>query len=173
LRIPFDHALKEAIAVQTLSLDMPGARLSLAQLLAAQGRNQEAQALLREGLNRIPADGEMHYALGLLLAQDGKTEESRDSLQKAAKWLPRHARVHYNLGLALQQLGQTRSAEQALLRAAQADETDADIAYALAAWYYKRQQYKETRIWVEKLKHAYPSDPRLAPLERALGGRAH
>ena len=173
LRIPFDHALKEAIAVQTLSLDMPGARLSLAQLLAAQGRNQEAQALLREGLNRIPADGEMHYALGLLLAQDGKTEESRDSLQKAAKWLPRHARVHYNLGLALQQLGQTRSAEQALLRAAHADETDADIAYALAAWYYKRQQYKETRIWVEKLKHVHPSDPRLAPLERALGGRAH
>lgn len=205
LRGPLDRAVEEYIAVQSLALDMPGARLNLAvlyentgqlvlaeqhyrgalkldpdfsparlnlaQMLAGQGRIRDAQAVLAEGLARIPTMGEMQYALGLLLAQDGQTLASLAALQKAARLLPLRARVHYNLGLAYQQTNQSGAAEQALLTAARVDTTDADLPYALAAFYFRGHQFKEARVWVEKLRQVQPGDPRLAHLEQALGGR--
>jgi predicted CXXCH cytochrome family protein len=205
LRGPFDRAMQEYMAVQSLSLDMPGARLNLAvmyentgqpglaeqhyrgalqldpdfsparlnlaQMLAGQGRIEEAQGVLKDGLARVPVVGEMQYALGLLLAQDGKVQASIDALQRAARLLPLRARVHYNLGLAYQQTGQNKAAEQALIAAARADETDTDVLYSLAAFYYRGQRFKETQIWVDKLRHTQPDDRRLANLEHALGQR--
>jgi predicted CXXCH cytochrome family protein len=205
LRGPFERAVKEYLDVQSLSLDMPGARLNLAvmyqntgrsdlaeqhyrsalmldpdfsparlnlaQLLAVQGRVQDAQSLLREGLSRVPNIGEMQYTLGLLLAQDGKTKDAIAALQKAAKMLPQRARVHYNLGLAYQLAGQPQAAERALLAATRADDADADVLYALAAFYFHQKQYKEAKTWTDKLKQAQPDDQRLIPLERALNAR--
>jgi predicted CXXCH cytochrome family protein len=202
---PFDSAVNEYMAVQRMSLDMPGARLNLAvmyqntgqpelaeqqyrgalmldpdfsparlnlaQMLAGQGRTRDAQAVLREGLARVPAIGEMQYALGLLLAQDGQTKDSLAALQKAAKLLARRARVHYNLGLAYQQAGQTKAAEQSLLTAARVDEVDADVLYALAALYFHGQQFKDARVWADRLRQVQPGDQRLLRLERALGAR--
>ena len=199
---PLDVAVKEYIAVQSLSLDMPGARLNLAvmyqntgnislaedqyrgalkldpdfsparlnlaQMLAVQGRVRDAQSVLKDGLTRVPAIGEMQYALGLLLAQDGQTKDAVVALQKAARLLPLRARVQYNLGLAYQQTGQTKAAEQALLAAARVDESDPDVIYALAAFYFHGQRLKEARIWVDKLRQVQPGDQRLVNLESAL-----
>ena len=158
-----------------LDPDFSPARLNLAQMLAEQGRTHDAQAVLRDGLSRVPAVGEMQYALGLLLAQDGQTKESLVALQQAAKLLARRARVHYNLGLAYQKAGQTKAAEQSLLVAARAGEmdatADADVLYALAAFYFHEQQFKNARVWADRLGQVQPGDQRLLRLERALGAR--
>jgi hypothetical protein len=58
-----------------------------------------------------------------------------------------------------------------LVAAARADEADADVLYALAAFYYHGQRFKEARIWADKLRQVQPVDARLAHLEQALGQR--
>ena len=51
-------------------------RFNLATLLNRQGRNAEAESVLRAGIDRVPDDGELHYSLGLLLAEEQRLDEA-------------------------------------------------------------------------------------------------
>ena len=126
--------LAEAEYRTALTLDpwFTPARFNLANLLNQQGRNQEAETVLREGLERVPDEGELHYSLGLILAEEGRLEESVASLGRAAALISNRARVRYNYGLALQQAGRLAEAETALLEARAVDASDPDTLLALA-----------------------------------------
>ena len=108
------------------------ARFNLATLLNRQGRNAEAETVLRAGIDRVPDDGELHYSLGLLLAEEQRLGEAAESLGQAAALIPERVRVAYNHGLALETLGRLAAAEEAFLEANRRDAEDPDVLRALA-----------------------------------------
>ena len=134
------------------------ARFNLANLLNAQQRNAEAEAVLIGGLGYAPEEGDLYYALGLLLAEEGRLDESVERLGQAAG-LTNRARVPYNYGLALQQVGRLDDAEAALRRARSLDEADPDIVLALARLLMARQRWEEARGFARALVRLVPTAP--------------
>ena len=134
------------------------ARFNLANLLNGQQRNPEAEAVLREGLEYAPDEGELHYSLGLLLAEENRVDESVESLGRAAA-LTGRARVRYNYGLALQQVGRVEEAETALREARAVDAADPDIVLALARLLMDQRRWAEARAFALELVRLVPTAP--------------
>jgi tetratricopeptide (TPR) repeat protein len=84
------------IAIKIDDLFYP-AKANLAVLLNAQGRNEEAEALLRSILDAYPEQHEVAYSLGLLLAEMGRYVEAESYLGRAATGMPDHPGAARNL----------------------------------------------------------------------------
>lgn len=135
------------------------ARFNLANLYNRIGRNRDAERVLREGLERFPDQGELHYSLGLLLAEEKRLKEAAESLGRAAALMPERPRVHYNHGLSLQKIGRFDEAETAMLKAHQLSPDDPGILQALAIFYMQRRQWDRALIYAERLVLLYPNVP--------------
>ncbi|HYB48372.1 MAG TPA: tetratricopeptide repeat protein, partial [Streptosporangiaceae bacterium] len=118
----------------------------------------DAERILRDGIARSPAEGELHYDLGLVLAEQGRMDAATTSLAEAARLLPTRARVRYNYALALQTLGRRPEAEVELLAAQQLDTGDPRIVYALVTFYVQQQQYRRAMAYAELLVQLQPAD---------------
>ena len=161
---------RDALEVDDLFLP---AKMNLAVLLNGEGRNDEAEALLRQVLDSYPEHAEAAYSLGLLLAEMDRLDEAVVYLARAGELRPDRARVQYNLGLALQAVGRKADAEQALLRAVELAPDNLDYMFALADHYARSGDLRSALMIAERMKAAHP-DNRLghdlaAQLERALG----
>jgi tetratricopeptide (TPR) repeat protein len=168
-----DH-YRQAIAVDDLFFP---AKQNLAVLLNAQGRNREAEKLLREVLDAYPDNHEAAYSLGLLLVEMGQPQVAVAWLERAAKGMPSHARLHYNLALLLQQLGRLRDAEQSFKNGLTIAPDNLDLMVAIADHYLRRGHAKEALAWAERLIAVHPGQEigkriKEAALRlRARGGR--
>jgi len=87
------------------------------EMLWAQGRHQEAIAMLAPLVARHPRAASAHFALGNALHSAGRYSEAEKHLRHAVALEPRFAGAHCNLGLALAQLGDSEGAIQAYERA--------------------------------------------------------
>ena len=85
---------RAAIAVDDLAY---GPKVNLALLLNTQGRNDEAEVLLREVLDHDPEMYEVAYSLGLLMGEMGRYEEAAHYLRIAVEGMPDHPRAAHNL----------------------------------------------------------------------------
>ena len=132
--------------------------LNLATLLNEQRRNEEAEAVLRGGLERAPDNGELHYSLGLILAEENHIEAALTSLSKAAALVPDRARVRYNYGLALQRMNRLDDAETALNVARVLDPVDPDILLALTRLLVDQRRWKEAQASATDLVRLRPMD---------------
>ena len=135
------------------------ARFNLATLLNRQGRNAEAETVLRDGIERAPGDGELHYSLGLLLAEEQRLEEAADSLGRAAALIPARARVAYNHGLALETLGRLAAAEAAFLEANGRAARDPDVLLALARILLRQGDLERAQDYARQLIAVDPGSP--------------
>jgi predicted CXXCH cytochrome family protein len=149
------------------------AKVNLAVLLSAQGRNSEAEDLLREVVKAYPGNADASYSLGLLLVQNGKPEEAVTHLRRAVEAWPRDARARYNLGLLLQQLGRPAEAEAMLSAALDLEPANPDFLFALADHYLRRGRAQEALSLARRLIAAQPDKDIGRQLEaaalRALG----
>ena len=144
-------------------------------LYSIEGRNEDAERLLREILDAYPEQYDSAYSLGLLLAEMERYEEAGEYLWRAAQGMPDQARVFYNLGLVLQYLGRSADAETALLRTVQLEPANFDYHYALADHYMKKGNLRAALAVAERMIAIAPEN-RLgqdlkAYLEGALRGR--
>jgi Flp pilus assembly protein TadD len=71
--------------------------MNLAVILNAEGRNDEAEALLRSILESDPDQYEAAYSLGLLLAEINRYSEAESYLARAAAGMPDHEGAKRNL----------------------------------------------------------------------------
>jgi tetratricopeptide (TPR) repeat protein len=116
--------------------------MNLAVLYNSQGRNEEAEALLRGVLEDYPENHEAQYSLALLLVETGREGEALAYLEQAADGLPERARIRYNLGLLQQQLGRLADAERSMRAAVEVEPRNLDYLYALADHYARRGDFR-------------------------------
>ena len=144
--------------------DFTPARLNLARLLNELGRNPDAEHVLRDGIARVPDEGELHYSLGLLLGEEERLPEAAAALGRAADLMPARARVRYNEALALQRLGRRADAEAAFVKAQNTDPEDPDVAYALAVLYAQQSDWSRARDAAARLAALSPGNPQVQEL---------
>jgi predicted CXXCH cytochrome family protein len=85
---------RTAIAIDELFYP---AKANLAVILNAEGRNDEAAALLLSILDNDPEQYETAYSLGLLFAEMGRYVEAESYLARAAAGMPGHSGAQRNL----------------------------------------------------------------------------
>ncbi len=85
---------RAAISIDDLFIP---ATANLAVILNSQGRNDEAEVLLRSVLDAYPEQYETAYSLGLLLAEMGRYPEAETYLARAATGMPDHPGAARNL----------------------------------------------------------------------------
>src|SRR5436190_17721339 len=142
--------------------DFTPARLNLARLLNELGRNPDAEHVLRDGIARVPDEGELHYSLGLLLGEEERLPEAAAALAAPPTSCRRRAR--YNEALALQRLGRRADAEAALVKAQNTDPEDPDVAYALAVLYAQQSDWSRARDAAARLTALSPGNPQVQEL---------
>lgn len=83
-----DSAIREYRASLRQAPRFAQSYIDLAEVLRVDGRAAEAERTLRDGVDQLPADPGMHYALGMLLANSGRPAEALPSLKRAAALRP-------------------------------------------------------------------------------------
>ncbi|MEH6637339.1 MAG: tetratricopeptide repeat protein, partial [Halioglobus sp.] len=102
-----EKAYREALYLNTQLIP---AYLNLADLLRAQGRDEEARQLLLQALQFFPEHGATLHALGLLETRTGESVKALDYLKKAAALETVGTRHRFVYAIALHDLGQPREA---------------------------------------------------------------
>ena len=142
-----------------------------ADMRRMQGRDLEAEVVLRDGLRHVPA-ASLHHALGLTLVRLRKPVDALSELALAARLEPENPSYAYVYAIALHSTGRTKEAlgviEQALGRAP--GSMDLLIAGATIA----RDSGDRARAlgWAERLMSENPSDPSARQLVEELRGSA-
>lgn len=96
------------------------------------GQVDDALAILRSQLQRLPSDGHAHALVGICHAQQGNLEASVKSLETAAILNPGDPAVEYNLACALFQIGRTDQARWRLTRILESDPENQEARQLLA-----------------------------------------
>ena len=151
-----EAAYRTALRLDPLFLP---ARFNLATLLNRLGRNTAAEAVLRDGIDRVPDDGELHYSLGLLLAEEQRLDEAAERLGQAVALIPDRVRVAYNHGLALETLGRLAEAETAFLEANRRAARDPDVLLALARILMRQAEWDRAQDYARQLLAVDPGSP--------------
>ncbi len=148
-----EHYYRMALDVDDLFFP---AKMNLAVLTSQQGRNVEAEKLLREVLDDHPEQHDAAYSLALLLVGLNRMEEGANFLARAAEGLPQRARIQYNYGLLLAQLLRDDEAEVVLHNALNLEPQNFDYLFALADFYFKREQFDKALVMAERMIEAHP-----------------
>ena len=147
------------------------AYVNLADLYRAEGRDGEAESVLREGLAAAPDDAALHHALGLLLVRRGRAAEALAELERAVQLDANDARYAYVLGIALHSAGHTERALAVLETARTRRPGDRDVLMALATINRDRGNAAAAREYAAQLSAVDPDDPGVRSLRQQLGMR--
>lgn len=147
------------------------ARHNAATLEAALGRPERARELLQEGLELHPADGELHYSLGLVLAELGSGPAAARHLTEAAASLADRPRVQYNAMLAAWRAGWGADARRFLERALALAPDDLDVLHAGALFLLEQQEADGARELALRVVDLTAGAPWALELLERAGGR--
>jgi predicted CXXCH cytochrome family protein len=131
-----DTAAAEKLYREALALapDFAPAYVNLADLLRAQGREEEGGRVLREGLSRAPRSAELQHALGLLHVRRQRHDAGLAALAQAARLAADNTRYQYVYAVALHDRGKPREAVKILEAALRRNPVDRDVLIALAQY---------------------------------------
>ncbi len=132
------------------------AREQLSALLEQQGRKQEAQALLLEGLQEMPESAALHYALGLFLVRNHKLKEALLFLKNAEHLAPDNSTYAYALAIALHSDGRLHQALKVLERAHKAHPRDITLLSTLVSFNQQSGNKEAATQWSRKLQALNP-----------------
>ena len=146
------------------------AYVNAADVMRAQGRNQESADMLQQGLQRVPTSAALHHALGLARIRLQQPELAMESLRRAVEFDPATARYTYVLAVALHSTGQADEAIRRLHEAVKRWPYDREMLMALTSFQLESGKRQDAKVTARKLVAAYPADPQVRVLaEQALG----
>ena len=131
---------------------------NFADMRRMEGRDTDAEALLREGLRRAPA-ASLHHALGLTLVRLRRTAEALPELALATRIEPADRSFAYVYAIALHSTGRTNDALVEIERALREAPGSMDLLVAGAAIARDSGDRARALRWAERLAAANPSDP--------------
>jgi tetratricopeptide (TPR) repeat protein len=147
------------------------ARLHLADLYRAQGREDLAETTLRAALQVDPDDGDAREALGLSLVRQKRLKEALPELARAARLRPDVARYAYVHAVALHQAGDVRQALQVLKQAHLRHPGNREIVVALAEYHAAAGDRDGAIGWARTLVRMSPDDEQARRLLQSLEAR--
>ena len=173
----FDAALGQADAAQAqftaairLDPEFVPAYVNAADVLRAQGRDQESADMLQQGLLRAPMSATLHHALGLARIRLQQPELAMASLRRAVDLDPATARYTYVFAVALHSTGQPDESIRRLQQAVQRWPYDREMLMALTSFQLESGKRQDAQVTARKLLAAYPADPQVRVLAaQALG----
>ncbi len=154
-------------AIELLSGYLP-AYVNFADLRRIEGRDQDAEAVLREGLKVVPTDASLHHALGLALVRLQRAEEAVRELAHAARLAPEESRFAYVYAVALHSTGRKREALEVLDRALARHPGERDMLLAAATFSRDTGDHAAALKYGERLAAEAPWDPVVQQLLKGL-----
>ena len=124
--------------------------------LGLRGENDQAEALMREGLARAPDDPVQHLDLGVLLVGQGRAEEAEHLFRTATELAPNFGAAAGNLGALLVQQGRYAEAIPQLRRALELDGSNVDVLTNLALAHIRGHAFRPA---MDVLYRALATDP--------------
>ena len=169
-----DGASAEGAWRKALDLDraFTPARVNLADLYRALGREPEAKAELEQGLTLARTNAEradLHHARGLAAVRAGQMDVALDHLASAARLAPAQTHYAWVYAVALDGVGRTPAAIAVLEGAQHRAPRNRDLLVALVRYQAKQGDTAAARDWLDALRAAAPGDPALQQLEAAAG----
>jgi Flp pilus assembly protein TadD len=128
------------------------ASANLADLYRLQGREEEGERVLRDGLAASPRDPGLHHALGLALVRMKRHPEALAEFARACELAPDDPRYAYVYGVALESAGDVRRARAVLRRAWEKHPGDREVLQALASFSAKAGDEKAASEYLELLR---------------------
>lgn len=145
-----------------------GQRANLADLYRQLNRDDDAEVLLRQGIELAADEAALHHALGLLLVRNNRAQEGLDELRHAAELQTANARFLYVYAVALNSFGESDAAVELLMRGMDDFPADFDIQWALATILRDLGRNDDAREIVQSLAARYPDVQSIRDLSLAL-----
>lgn len=162
------EAEEEYRAALRLSRRYFPAYINLADLYRHQGREEDAGRILSAGIDAVPGNAELHFALGLSRARAGRIPEAVAELERAAALAPQNRRFAYTYAIALHSSGRVREAIDHLRRSLSKYPDDRDILFALATFHRDAGEREAALRYAELLSRAHPGDAEAQALRESL-----
>ena len=150
-----EKAYREALY---LNRQLVPAYLNLADLLRAQGREDEARAQLLAALEVDPDNGNALHALGLLETRSDNPEKALAYLKQAAELENSGTRHRFVYAIALHDLGQPAEAISQLQRLLRQVPADQDVLLALANYSAELGRREQAVEYARKLTELAPGN---------------
>jgi predicted CXXCH cytochrome family protein len=160
----------EYLAARSLDPTFVPADVSLAQLYGQEHRDPEGARILRDALARMPAEPELHLALGLNLVRQGRGADALAEIARAAELAPANARYAYVHGVALNSNGRTDEALEVLEASQQRHPADRDTLLALITINRDAGHLQAALAWADRLVAIEPDARALRDQIAALAG---
>jgi predicted CXXCH cytochrome family protein len=168
-----DEAQSLFAAALRLDPDFVPAYVNAADVLRAQGRDQEAADMLQQGLARVPMSATLHHALGLARIRLRQPDLAMGSLRRAVELDPDAERYAYVYGVALHSAGDVDESIRRLQDAARRWPYSRDVLMALTSFQLEAGRKRDAQVTAHRLVAAYPADPQVRVLAaQALGSGA-
>jgi Flp pilus assembly protein TadD len=151
-----------------LSPGLAGTYVNLADLYRMQGRDEDAERVLRRGLKTAGRDPGIHEALGLTLVRLKRMPEALVELERAATLPPQRSRYSYVYGVALDGTGHTDRALEVLRSAHERHPGNRDLLVALAMFSAKSGDRAGAIGYARALTELDPRDTQAAGMLRQL-----
>jgi Flp pilus assembly protein TadD/nitrate/TMAO reductase-like tetraheme cytochrome c subunit len=144
------------------------AYVNLTDLYRQKGEDAKGEAVLREAIENVPEDPELHHALGLVLVRLNRNREAVTELSRAFELRPSEPRYGYVYGVALDGTGEKARAIEVLERTAEEHPYDRDVLYALLAFHRASGENARALVYATRLLEMNPVDQQLLQLTREL-----
>jgi predicted CXXCH cytochrome family protein len=131
---------------------------NFADMRRMEGRDADAEAVLREGLRHVSA-ASLHHALGLTLVRLHRSAEVVSELEIAARLEPVAPNYAYVYAVALHSAGRTNDALDEIERALRRSPGNMDLLVAGTTIARDSGDRARALQWAERLAKADPSDP--------------
>jgi len=159
-----DAAHAQFTAAIQLDPEFVPAYVNAADVLRAQGRDQESAEILQQGLQRVPMSATLHHALGLARIRLQQPDLAMGSFRRAVELDPATARYSYVYAVALHSTGQAAESIRRLQQATQRWPYDREMLMALTSFQLESGKRQDAQVTARRLVAAYPTDPQVRVL---------
>jgi len=149
--------------------DFAPAYANLADLYRVLGRDDDAAAVLTQGLEAMPDEPNLLHALGLVRVRAHRLDDALPLLARAASGQPDNARYAYVYAVALDSVGRHDDAIAVLGKALERSPYDSGLLLALTTFNRDAGRIPTARAYAQRLVDATPDDPDARRLLESLG----
>ena len=144
--------------------------INLADLEHARSGERQVEAILHQGLTRLPDSADLHHALGLSQVRQQRFTAALKALERAVELAPDNPHYGHVLAVALHQLGQTERARQRLELILERHPYHRDSLSTLALHHAHADNRAQARKFTDRLAELEPASDTVNQLRQWLGG---